>query len=216
MHSQSRRPRFSLAGRLLTVTALGVVAVPLFYVHIVGRRDHVHSDLGWTSYVRLYGWPCLHGSRFVVERWFTELGSEVRRPLEDFSVRAVAVNGSVSVAMLVGAVYVIGRLRSAIHKLQFSLGSVLILFVVAGGLCCFIKYDRNIDAYYDWETAVVALGSGAHVPPPVPPITDSPPYMYVPILLGMAAGMYTACVAVTVALSLIVRLVRRRIDVERF
>ena len=61
------------------------VAMPLLYLHFIGRRGSFHSDCGWITSERLYGWPTTYGTRTLTEPWDSGDGGRDVGPLENFN-----------------------------------------------------------------------------------------------------------------------------------
>jgi len=186
-----------------------IVVIPLFYFNVfTGRRGSGHSDIGWSTYDQLYGWPCVYGYRVISEPWFSSVGFREIGPLEQFNGRAVAVNAATAVAMLVGSVYVVECICRIIRDRQFSLGNVLMLFAVTGCLCCFIKYDRAGGIPY---SVYIEIGDDLafDLHRSAPTIADSPIWIFVPMLFGIAASIYATFAAVARIVIVLWRRLRR-------
>ena len=190
------------------IVACMAVVIPLFYLNVVvGRRGDGHGGLGWTTYSRLYGWPCVHGIRVIAEPWSSQFGSKEIGPLENLSGQAVAVNAAVAVAFLVGSFYGSESMRSIIRYRRFSLGNVLMLCAVVGGVCFFVKHDRTGGVPYSVHIEIGDIEFDMQRN--APPITDSPLWVFVPILFAVASTIYMTPAALTRIATAVWRLLRR-------
>jgi hypothetical protein len=177
------------AGHAVRLALWAAIVVPLLLVNVRGRRYHIHSGVGWSTYERVYGWPCIHARRTESQPWGS-FASTQNDPLRSFRLRGVVANGVVVLAVSIGSLFTLRRLRALAAHRQFSLSGLLVGCALAA-LCAIIKYDRW-DAPF-WEHNHFW---GALLPPGMYfPVTASPPYVHVPILVGIAMGLYACTVA---------------------
>jgi len=124
------------------------------------------------------------------ERWGSS-GPEAVDPLVFVGPRAVISNTVVSLVIIAGTLFTLYRPRTRVRRLQFSLGGLLIGCAVAAALCAFIKYDGFEAPFWrDYNSWSFSFPRGYYFP-----ITASATYLFVPILLGMAMGLYASIMA---------------------
>jgi hypothetical protein len=170
--------------------------MPLVHLQFFGRCGFFHSDCGWCTSHRLYGWPVAYGTRSISEPWDSRTGLKTVRPLENRNTSAVLLDLAVAAALIAGTIHAVQTGAFALWKRQCSLRSLLLLPVFLAAICSFIRYDRSID--------LVHFLSGFHESAKIDPsfqtsqaITDAPPYLFVPILFGIGAAVCAGLSAVT-------------------
>jgi hypothetical protein len=187
-----------------------VVAVPIFYLQLSGRPLSSHSGLGWTTSSRCLGWPYCHGMRVISQRWGSPTPDEV--VLRDYDSQALVINIGVLVLATAGVWLAVGRLRLMMPRFQFFLSDLLILFVVAAGVCAFLKCDRDDR----WVPAFLeAIKAGKSPPPHNPPISEAPACLFWPALAGVGAAIYAMVVWSVLACKLVCRAIWRDPAAER-
>jgi hypothetical protein len=185
-----------------------VVAGPLLYFHLVGRQSPLlvgYCGCLAPRDVWRYGWPAIYGTRIITQAWQGEARSI--GPLERFSGQSLFWNVVVSAVMVVGSIHVVRNAASGVRKRQISLRSLLLLPAVAAGVCTFVKYDRSPDLLFFLVPSTPARFDLTANPIIFRPqaITDFPLHLSVPILIGVASGIYSGLSAVG---TLVVRLCR--------
>ncbi len=189
-----------------------VVAGPLLYFHLVGRQEPLLIGFCGVAGPRdpwRYGWPAIYGTRIIAEAWLGEPRSV--GPLENFSGQSLFWNVGVSAVMIVGSIYVVRSITSGLRKRQFSLRSLLLLAAVTAGVCTFVKYDRSPDLLFFLVPSTPARFDLKANPIVFRPqaITDFPLYLSVPIVVGVASGIYAGLSAMSTLIALLCRVSHR-------
>ncbi len=90
--------------------------------------------------------------------------------------------------------------------MQFSLESLLIACAVTAAMCGFIKYDRyDAPFWLCYNPWIVYLAPGGYLP-----VTASPAYLSLPVLIGLAMGLYGSITGFPRVVRLAWRAIRRR------
>lgn len=193
-----------------TVAAI-IVAGPLLYFHLVGRQEPLiigYCGVAGPRDVWRYGWPAIYGTRVIAEEWF-----EPRNvgPLDHFSGQAIFWNLGVSALMIWGSIRVVNRGALAARKRQVSLRTLLLLPAVAAGVYTFVRYDRSPNLLFFVVPRTPARFDPARNPILFRPqaITDFPLYLSVPILLGVAAGVYAGLLVLGTFVAFLSRMAHR-------
>ncbi len=183
---------------ILSISVSFLVAAPLLYFHIVGRQAPLIvgycGTFGPLDQWR-YGWPVIYGTRIIHEPWLGHPGTT--GPLEDFNAGAVFWNLSAAAVMIAGTIYVALKMLSALRDRQFSLRSLMLLPVVTAAVCTFIQYDRSPNLIFFLVPSTPERFDPAADPIVFRPqaVTDFPPYLYVPIIIGVASATYAVLTA---------------------
>ncbi len=197
---------------IVSISISLLVAGPLLYFHFVGRQAPLlvgYCGVAGPIDEWRYGWPAIYGKRVISEPW---LGMPGRvGPLEDFNAGAVFWNLSASAITIAGTIYVAQNILSVLRKRQFSLHSLLLLPVVTAGVYVFIKYDRCPNLLFFLVPSTPARFDPAADPIIFRPqaITDFPPHLYVPIIIGVASGIYAALSAAVAIMAFLCRVAFR-------
>jgi len=189
-----------------------LVAGPLLYFHLVGRQEP--CLVGYCGCLAprdqwRYGWPAIYGTRVITQTWQGEAGSA--GPLEHFRGQLLFWNLCVSAVMIAGSMRVARKAASGVRKRQVSLRSLLLLLAVAAGVYTFVKYDRAPDLLsFLVPSTPMRFDHTAH-PIVFRPqaITDFPLYLSVPILFGVASGIYFGISAMSTLVALLGRVACR-------
>jgi hypothetical protein len=124
----------------------------------------------------------------------------------DVEIRGAIVNLGVTMLALAGAVYTAKSFGLVLAQRRFSLRGLLVFTGVAAAMCAIIKYD------VDRRSLLVDLGYSS--PKAYYPITSSPVWLYVPVLVGVAAGIWTGVSALLYGVALATAAVLRRLGIR--
>jgi hypothetical protein len=191
---------------LAPIVAAIAVAGPLAYFHFVGRPYLYSPEVESVTTIYRYGWPSVYGERRFEQQWGPKGGRRVG-PLDDFNGLSLFWNSIVAAAMIAGTVGVTQRTAAALRERQFSLRQLLLLPVAVAGVYAFVRYDRSPDLIHflvaEAPAPIESSFRSIHRPPQA--ITSFPPYLFLPILFGVAAGVFAGLSA---GATLVVRLCR--------
>ncbi len=185
-----------------------LVAVPLLYFSFVGRQAPLlfgYCGVAGPIDTWRYGWPAIYGTRNISEPWLGRPGKT--GPLRDFNAGAVFWNLSVAAIMIAGTVYLSRHTVSVLRKRRFSLRGLALLPVVVAAVCAFVKYDRSPNVIFFLVPSAPARWDPEATPIIFRPqaITDFPPYLYVPIVIGIASASYAVLTAAGAVVALLCR-----------
>lgn len=205
----------SLKRWMVSIGALFLVAAPLLYFNFVGRQEPLlvgYCGVAGPTDQWRYGWPVIYGTRAISEPWLGQPGRI--GPLRDFNACAVFWNLCATAIMIAGTIYVAQRIVSLLRKRQFSLHGLLLLSAVVLIVCAFIKYDRCPNLIFFLVPSTPPRFDPATDPIIFRPqaITDFPPYLYMPIIIGIASASYAVFSAVGAVMSILCRVAFRSSD----